>query len=50
MLLQCYAWANNMLLIDKYLTANQTLICILDIQESESKLHTVKGYGVEVEI
>jgi len=39
-----------MLLMDKYLTANQTFICILDIQESESKLHTVKGYVVEVEI
>ena len=50
MLLQCYTWANNMLLMDEYLTANQAFICILDIQESESKLHTGKACGVEVEI
>jgi len=39
-----------MLLMDKYLTANRTFICIFDIQESDSKVHTVKAYGVEVEI
>ena len=49
MLLQWYAGTNNMLLMYKYLTANQTSICIFDIQESESKVHNVKAYGVEVE-
>jgi len=39
-----------MLLMDKYWTANQTFICILDTQESESKVHTVKAYVVEVEM
>jgi len=49
MLLQWYAGTNNMLLMDRYVTANQTFICIFDIQKSESKVHNVKTYGVEVE-
>jgi hypothetical protein len=38
------------LVIEKYLTANETFICILDIQDSESKVYTAKAYGVEVEM